>query len=88
MKVIPKFQEGGFMSLFTQYTPVQTPTETPQRVSRSSQEKEEKEDDKITEKDLTAIEYATVIEVLNSAYGGYTTLVNVNKATLKNEKEE
>ena len=43
---------------------------------------------KITEKDLTAIEYATVIEVLNSAYGGYTTLVNVNKATLKNEKEE
>ena len=39
-------------------------------------------------KDLTAIEYATVIEVLNSAYGGYTTLVNVNKATLKNEKEE
>lgn len=52
MKVIPKFQEGGFMSLFTQYTPVQTPTETPQRVSRSSQEKEEKEDDKITEKDL------------------------------------
>ena len=52
MKVIPKFQEGGFMSLFTQYTPVQTPTETPQRVSRSSQEKEEKENDKITEKDL------------------------------------
>ena len=57
MKVIPKFQEGGFMSLFTQYTPVQTPTETPQRVSRSSQEKEEKENDKITEKDLLEMVY-------------------------------
>lgn len=53
MKVIPKFQEGGFMSLFTQYTPVQTPTEAPQRASRSSEEKKEKSDDgKITEKDL------------------------------------
>lgn len=53
MKVIPKFQDGGFMSLFTQYTPVQTPTEAPQRASRSSEEKKEKSDDgKITEKDL------------------------------------
>lgn len=43
---------------------------------------------KITEKDLTSIEYSTVIEILNSANSGYTTLVNINKAMLKNEKEE
>lgn len=53
MKAVPKFQEGGFMSLFTQYTPIQS--QTPSRSARSSysDERPEKEDKgKLTEKDL------------------------------------
>lgn len=60
MKVIPKLQGGGFMSLFTQYVPVQSPAPSQQARSSSSSSKEEavsskKEDStkgKLTEKDL------------------------------------
>lgn len=57
MKIIPKFQDGGFMSLFTQYTPVQSPAPSRQargqapREERRS-EKEESDKGKLTEKDL------------------------------------
>lgn len=60
MKVIPKLQDGGFMSLFTQYTPLQSPasgrqttasTRSSSREERSS-EREESTKGKLTEKDL------------------------------------
>lgn len=57
MKVIPKLQDGGFMSLFTQYTPVQSPA--PSQSARGSasreergSEREESTKGKLTEKDL------------------------------------
>lgn len=57
MKVIPKLQDGGFMSLFTQYTPIQSPA--PSQSARSSSSGEEKSSEreestkgKLTEKDL------------------------------------
>ena len=53
MKVIPKFQEGGFMSLFTSYTPVQTQAPSQQQATRSSTSKEEDSTKgQLTEKDL------------------------------------
>lgn len=57
MKVIPKLQDGGFMSLFTSYTPIQSPAPSQQargshsREERSS-EREESTKGKLTEKDL------------------------------------
>lgn len=57
MKVIPKLQDGGLMSLFAQYTPIQSaaPSQSarsaPSREERSS-EKEESTKGKLTEKDL------------------------------------
>ena len=57
MKVIPKLQDGGLMSLFTQYIPIQSaaPSQSarsaPSREERSS-EKEESTKGKLTEKDL------------------------------------
>lgn len=56
MKVIPKLQDGGFMSLFTQYAPIQSPA--PSQSARSSSreerssEREESTKGKLTEKDL------------------------------------
>lgn len=57
MKVIPKLQDGGFMSLFTQYTPVQSPA--PSQSARGSASREERGSErgestkgKLTEKDL------------------------------------
>lgn len=57
MKVIPKLQDGGFMSLFTQYTPIQS--STPSQQARSTYSREEKSSEreestkgKLTEKDL------------------------------------
>lgn len=57
MKVIPKLQDGGFMSLFTQYTPVQS--SAPSQSARGSasreergSEREESTKGKLTEKDL------------------------------------
>lgn len=57
MKVIPKLQDGGFMSLLTQYTPVQSPA--PSQSARGSasreergSEREESTKGKLTEKDL------------------------------------
>lgn len=58
MKVVPKLQDGGFMSLFTQYTPVQSqaPSQSPTRDSSSREgrgsEREESTKGKLTEKDL------------------------------------
>lgn len=57
MKVIPKLQDGGFMSLFTQYTPVQSPAPSQQVRSTSSGEerssgRQESDKGKLTEKDL------------------------------------
>ena len=57
MKVIPKLQDGGFMSLFTQYTPVQSSAPSPSARSSSSREergseREESTKGKLTEKDL------------------------------------
>lgn len=57
MKVIPKLQDGGFMSLFTSYTPIQSPAPSQQargshsREERSSERKESTKG-KLTEKDL------------------------------------
>lgn len=57
MKVIPKLQDGGFMSLFTSYAPIQSPAPSQQargshsREERSS-EREESTKGKLTEKDL------------------------------------
>lgn len=56
MKVIPKLQDGGFMSLFTQYAPIQSPAPSQSargssREERSS-EREESTKGKLTEKDL------------------------------------
>lgn len=56
MKVIPKLQDGGFMSLFTQYAPIQSPapsqsTRGSSREERGS-EREESTKGKLTEKDL------------------------------------
>ena len=60
MKVIPKLQDGGFMSLFTQYTPVQSPA--PSQSARGSasreergSEREESTKGKLTEKDLVEL---------------------------------
>lgn len=57
MKVIPKLQDGGFMSLFTQYTPIQS--QSPSQSARDSDsrerrnsEREESTKGKLTEKDL------------------------------------
>lgn len=57
MKVIPKLQDGGLMSLFTQYTPIQS--STPSQQARSTYSREEKSSEreestkgKLTEKDL------------------------------------
>lgn len=56
MKVIPKLQDGGFMSLFTQYAPIQSPA--PSQSARGSSreergsEREESTKGKLTEKDL------------------------------------
>lgn len=57
MKVIPKLQDGGFMSLFTSYTPIQSPAPSQQARSSSSSEtksseREESTKGKLTEKDL------------------------------------
>lgn len=58
MKVVPKLQDGGFMSLFTQYTPIQSqaPSQQPARGSSSREERgserEESTKGKLTEKDL------------------------------------
>lgn len=57
MKVIPKLQDGGFMSLFTQYTPIQSPAPSQQAGGSSSREaksseREESTKGKLTEKDL------------------------------------
>lgn len=56
MKVIPKLQDGGFMSLFTQYTPVQSQAPSQQQQARSSSSNDTGKDDstkgKLTEKDL------------------------------------
>lgn len=57
MKVIPKLQDGGFMSLFTQYTPIQSPAPSQSARSYSSREergseREESTKGKLTEKDL------------------------------------
>ena len=57
MKVIPKLQDGGFMSLFTQYTPIQSPAPSQQARGSSSREgrsseREESTKGKLTEKDL------------------------------------
>lgn len=57
MKVIPKLQDGGFMSLFTSYAPIQSPAPSQQargshsREERSSERKESTKG-KLTEKDL------------------------------------
>ena len=57
MKVIPKLQDGGFMSLFTQYAPIQSPA--PSQSARSYSSREERGSEraestkgKLTEKDL------------------------------------
>lgn len=57
MKVIPKLQDGGFMSLFTQYTPIQSQAPSQQARGSSSREersseREESTKGKLTEKDL------------------------------------
>lgn len=57
MKVIPKLQDGGFMSLFTQYAPIQSPAPSQQARGSSSREgrsseREESTKGKLTEKDL------------------------------------
>lgn len=57
MKVIPKLQDGGFMSLFTQYAPIQSPAPSQSARSYSSREergseREESTKGKLTEKDL------------------------------------
>lgn len=57
MKVIPKLQDGGFMSLFTSYTPIQSPAPSQQARGSSSREgrsseREESTKGKLTEKDL------------------------------------
>lgn len=55
MKVIPKLQDGGFMSLFTQYTPIQSQAPSQQtggHSSRGGSEREESTKGKLTEKDL------------------------------------
>ena len=57
MKVIPKLQDGGLMSLFTQYTPIQSPAPSQQAGGSSSREaksseREESTKGKLTEKDL------------------------------------
>lgn len=57
MKVIPKLQDGGFMSLLTQYTSIQSPTPSQQARGSSSREersseREESTKGKLTEKDL------------------------------------
>lgn len=57
MKVIPKLQDGGFMSLFTTYTPIQSPAPSQQARGSSSREersseREESTKGKLTEKDL------------------------------------
>lgn len=57
MKVIPKLQDGGFMSLFTSYAPIQSPAPSQQARGSSSREersseREESTKGKLTEKDL------------------------------------
>lgn len=59
MKVIPKLQDGGFMSLFTQYAPVQSQAPSQQQARSSApsgggegSEREESTKGKLTEKDL------------------------------------
>lgn len=57
MKVIPKLQDGGFMSLFTQYAPIQSPAPSQQARGSSSREersseREESTKGKLTKKDL------------------------------------
>lgn len=57
MKVIPKLQDGGFMSLFTQYTPIQSSAPSQSAGGYSSREErssrgEESTKGKLTEKDL------------------------------------
>lgn len=57
MKVIPKLQNGGFTSFFTQYTPVQVQTPSRQQAgsstsTRGSSEKDDSTKGKLTQKDL------------------------------------
>lgn len=57
MKVIPKLQDGGFLSLFTRYTPLQQTTSQPSRARSQARETSEskKEEGNITKKDLLNI---------------------------------
>lgn len=58
MKTIPKFQEGGFASLFTQYVPLASSTPRQQSTAPAkaeSTQRETKKDDKLTQKDLITL---------------------------------
>ena len=51
MNIVPKFQGGGFSSLFTQYTPVEVQSSQPQQPRQQATPAKEK-DDSLSQKDM------------------------------------
>lgn len=76
MKVIPKLQDGGFMSLFTQYAPIQSPAPSQSARSSSSREERISEREKSTKGKLTEKDFFELVSKVDGLPNDIRALVS------------